>query len=64
MNGSANISITPLAVSQQAEHILTHPREWGVQTPEQCQEIAERLVYLRWLVRTDRLRGDTERWLP
>lgn len=59
-----NISISPDAIHALAEHILTRPQDWGVQTPEQCQEIAERLVYLRWLVRTDRLVGDTHRWLP
>ena len=59
-----NISISPDALAVLTEHILTHPDDWGVLTPDECQEIADGLLYLRWLVRTDRLRDDCPRWLP
>lgn len=59
-----NISISPDAIHALEGDILAHPEDWGAFTPEQARWAAEVLIRLRWLVRTDRLRGDCERWLP
>lgn len=43
-----------------AEHILTHPREWGARlSPEQCQWLADNLIRLRDLIEAARPAGET-----